>query len=514
MWYLTKFALRNRAVTIILAAMLVGASIWATLQLKLEMIPDIELPLITVYTYYPDASADDVVSEVTGPIEEAIWEEWEGKDLKQLMSTSADEISIIVAYFEFGTGMADISDSIKQTVSGLELPPQVLAVPENNPQMDENPYILPIDIGVMMPLVFLTLSGDLPPDQLQDIADTRIVPALEQIEGVAAPVGAEGGEKEQVLIAPDPNEISESGISIYQIKDMLSKNPKYSSLNSVENAPMGIDSLALGDIAEVAVGQPPRTVINRVNGENSVGIIVMKEKDANTVDVANAVIARAEEIGQDIQGEYGDGVKLDNVFAQSEFIEASIWELTQMALIGFALALVIVFIFLMAFRASLVTAMSIPLSVLIGFLVMHFSSITINLLTLSAMAIAVGRLIDNSIVMAEVIYRRLRQGEGFREAAVNGSREIAGPITASTLATVAIFVPLAFVGGIIGEMFIPFALTITYALLASLFVALMVVPAFPTGSSAGVRLKNGRRKGLKPGIPGTRNSTRRRLNGH
>jgi len=140
--------------------------------------------------------------------------------------------------------------------------------------------------------------------------------------------------------------------------------------------------------------------------------------------------------------------------------------------------MVVVFIFLAAFRVSLVTAMSIPFSVIIGFLLMHLTGITLNLLTLSAMAIAVGRLIDNSIVMSEVVYRHMKQGRDFLDASIQGAREIAGPITSSTLATVAIFVPLMFVGGIVGEMFVPFALTIIFALLASLLVALMVVPAF------------------------------------
>jgi len=162
---------------------------------------------------------------------------------------------------------------------------------------------------------------------------------------------------------------------------------------------------------------------------------VMKTKEANTVEVANVVVARAEELEQkaeeELQRRYGYEVELEltPVFDQSELIEESIWQLSQMALIGAALAIIVVFMFLVAFRASLVTAMSIPFSIIIGFLAMYFTDITINLLTLSAMAIAVGRLIDNSIVVTEVIYRRLQRGEGFREAAINGSREVAGPIT-------------------------------------------------------------------------------------
>ena len=478
MWHLTRLSLRNRAVTIILATMLVGASVWATLQLKMEMIPDIELPITTVVTIYPEASPEEVVDEVTTPIENVVWDVGEGGNLEQLFSVTSDEISVVFAQFEFGTDMEEISSVIEQRVSELDLPDALATVPLMNPQLEENPRVIPLNLDIMMPLVFLSLSGDLPPDQLKEIADTQVATLLQSIEGVFTPVETEGSEKEQVLISPDPMDLSEYGISMSQIAGLLSLEPAYESLSGVENVALGVDSVVLGDIADVALGQAPRTVITRTNGQPSVGIVVMKEEDANTVDVANAVVEKVKEIEDALQEEYGEGLELISVFDQSQFIEDSIWELTQMALIGGILAIIIVFLFLMAFRASLVTALSIPFSILIGFLIMHFAGITVNLLTLSAMAIAVGRLIDNSIVIAEVIYRRLKHGEGFRDAAVNGSKEIAGPITASTLATVAIFLPLAFVGGIVGELFIPFALTITFALIASLAVALMVVPAF------------------------------------
>jgi HAE1 family hydrophobic/amphiphilic exporter-1 len=265
--------------------------------------------------------------------------------------------------------------------------------------------------------------------------------------------------------------MNEFGISMSQIVGLLS--PKYSSLSEIENTTTGNDGIVLKDIAGVSKGPAPGTAITRTDGKPSLTVTVMKKDEANTVDVANAVVAKAEEI----KGSLGSGVELAPMFDQSDFIEGSINELRDKALIGGVLAIVIVFLFLLAVRASLVTAISIPLSLLVGFLLMRAFGITINLLTLSAMSIAVGRLIDDSIVMVEVIYRRLQRGEAFKEAAINGSKEVASPITSATLATVAIFLPLMFVGGIVGELFIPFALTITFVMLASLLVALMVVPA-------------------------------------
>ena len=480
MWYLTKLAMRKRVVTILLAALLAGGSIWATFQLKLEMIPDIELPFVMVITAYPDASPDEVVADVTIPIEDAIWEQWEGKGLKHVYSTSMDEISVAFVEFNFGADMDKVKESLEQATSPgeLELPPEVRNVPQMDPRIKENPQIQRLDPS-MMPLVIFSLRGDLPSEQLGTIAQTRIVPQLRNIEGIAD-VETEGGEKEQVLITPDPEKMNQFGISMYQIFGLLSLVPEYGSLGDIENAAMGVDAVVLGDVAGVVQEPAPGTRITRTNGLPSVGIAVMKAPETNTVEVANALVAKAEEIEEELQGGLGDEVELEltPVFDQSEFIEESIADLTLMALIGGALAIVIVFVFLAAFRASLVTAMSIPFSIIIGFLAMYFSDITINLLTLSAMAIAVGRLIDNSIVIAEVVYRRMKRGEGFRDAAINGSKEVAGPITSSTLATVAIFIPLAFVGGIVGELFMPFALTITFALIASLLVALMVVPAF------------------------------------
>jgi HAE1 family hydrophobic/amphiphilic exporter-1 len=204
-----------------------------------------------------------------------------------------------------------------------------------------------------------------------------------------------------------------------------------------------------------------------------VGISVIKTETANTVETANVVNARIAEL----KGKLGSGVIISTIFDQSNFINESISQLWEKAVIGGALAILVVFLFLWAVRASLITAISIPLSLFIGFLCMRLTGITLNILTLMAMALAVGRLIDDSIVMVEVIFRRLRRGENFKDAAIGGAKEVATPITTATLATVAIFIPLMFVGGIVGEIFIPFALTVTFAMLASLLVALTLIPA-------------------------------------
>ncbi len=454
----------------------------------MELIPDIEFPMTSVVTVYPRATPEEIMNEVTVPIEDAISDIG---GLKHIISTSAEGKGFIFAEFEYGTDMGRVNDIISERLSELDLPSEVRDLPPEMLEfagLEENPQLFPIDINAWQ-LVMLSLAGDLPPHQLQEMAITEIIPRLENINGVSY-VGIEGGSKDEVLVSLDPEEMNEFGISMSQVAAILASG-EYSSLSEIENTALGIDAVVLSDVAGVNLGPPPETALTRINGKPSVSINVYKDKGANTVSTANAVMAEAEKI----EATLGDDVELITVFDQSELIERSISDLTRNALIGGILAIIVVFLFLMAFRASLVTAISIPLSLFIGFLLMRAFGITINLLTLSAMVIAVGRVIDNSIVLLEVIFRRMQQGEGFKEAAIGGAKEVAAPITSATLATVAIFIPLVFVGGIVGELFIPFALTITFALGASLLVALTIVPAlsnFTVSRKARARQKDPR----------------------
>jgi HAE1 family hydrophobic/amphiphilic exporter-1 len=466
MSWLTKIALKKRWLTFIIVALVTGASIWATVNMKMELIPDIDFGATSIVTVYPQAKATEVMDEVAIPIEDAI-ADMDG--LRRLISTCTEGSSFTFAFFDYGTDMNKVNKLIRERLDELDLPEEVRNVPAQMPQLESNPQIYNIDVN-LMPVVMFGLSGDLPADQLNEIAETEFLPRLGAIEGVYQ-VGIDAISADKVLVSLDVNKINEYGISISQVAGLLAMG-SFDSLDQIRNASFGTGGLILSDISEIEVGPAPGTAITRTNGNTSVGISIQKEAEANTVSVANAVM---DEIS-DIKASLGVDIRVVTIFDQSEFIEISISELLREALIGGALAIIVVFLFLMAFRASLVTAISIPLSILVGFLLMSSFGFTINILTLSAMAIAVGRVIDDSIVVLEVIVRNLKRGQRFKEAALNGAREVAAPVTSATLATVVIFLPLAFVGGIIGEMFIPFALTITFALIASLFVALMVIP--------------------------------------
>lgn len=468
MHLLTRISLYKRWITFFVVAVIIGVSIFATLRLKMEMIPNIDIPMTTVVTVYPGATPEEVMKDVTIPVEGAI----AGiRGLKRITSTSVENLSFVFAEFEYGSEMTEVNGTIARGLSTIGFPP---GVPEVIPQTGEkNPTLMPLNMS-MLPVVIFSLSGDLETNDLRDIAINRVIPELKQIDGVFD-VSLEGGE-ERVLINPDAGEMNFRGIAMAQLVEVLSAN-QYESVDDIGVLPLGNDAM-VKDVAEVKIGPKPGTAITRTNGRTSVGIVVTKYPDANTVATADAVVDKVNELEANLTDEYaGSGIEALKVFDQSDFIKRSINELAQEAIIGGVLAVLVIFVFLLTVRGALVIALSIPLSILIGFMVMSAWGLTINILTLGAMAIAIGKIVDDSIVVLEVIYRRIRQGESFREAALNGSREVAMPITSATLATVAIFLPLAFVGGIVGELFVPFALTVTFALLASLLVSLTVVPA-------------------------------------
>ncbi|HWR71293.1 MAG TPA: efflux RND transporter permease subunit, partial [Dehalococcoidia bacterium] len=464
MHLLTRLSLINRWVTIVLAVALVGFSVWATLRIKQEMIPNIELGMTTVMTIYPGASPQTVLDEATTPVEEAILD-MDG--LRQTSSTSVQSLSFVIAEFDYGTDMDGVNRSIERRLRDVDLPDAVRDyIPEGQ---TSNPIIYPLDIS-MIPIVMYSISGEgMTPNQLYSIVNSQVVPALSEGNEDQYLVSIEGGQ-EKVVVTPDAGEMNARGLPMAALLSALT-NKELQSEDQVRDTSV-ITGVEVGDVATVSTGPAPGTAVARTNGETSVVVYVTKLPEANTVEVADAVNAKMKELEEQVPA-----VNFLKVFDQSDYIKDSIGELTQDALIGGILAVIVIFIFLLSVRGSAVIALSIPFSIFVGFLIMSAVGVTINILTLGAMTIAVGRIVDDSIVMLEVIYRRLRQGQPFKQAALEGSKEVAMPIASATFATVAIFIPLAFVGGIVGEMFIPFAETITFALLGSLLIALTVVPA-------------------------------------
>ncbi len=510
MSWLTRISLRNRSIVglAVVAVILVGA--FAISSLKQELIPDLTFPYLTVLTSNQGSSPADIEREVTAPLEQAVGT---SSGVKQYDSFSNDGMSIITVEYEFGTDMKAKEAEVQQAVSTVQLPataqaPEVAALNFNS-----------------MPVVQLAVSSALPAQQLATLLGTRVVPRLQAIEGVQA-VTLSGVQQMQVEIRLEARKAIELGVSPTQILAAVQQanlttgagsvtsgsivypitvSAKADTVRAVEDLVLpsaaaaaatlgGGDAagaaasastaatspatapLTVGDVATVRVAAAPLTAVTRTNGEATVGISVSKSSSGNTVDIANDVAAALPAISRDLGGK----AEVTTVVDQSIFIKDSIRSLYREGLIGALFAVIVIWAFLRSWRSTLIASLSIPLSVIGALIVLYSRGESLNMLTLGGLTIAIGRVIDDSIVVIENIYRHLQEGDDVRRAAYTGTREVAGAITASTLTTVAVFLPLGLIHGLASEFFRPFALTVTFALLCSLAVALMVVPVAAT----------------------------------
>ncbi len=495
--YITRLALSRRPVTVLAILLLLGGGLFSALRLKIELLPDIEFPVITVSTFYPSANPDAVAEDVSIPIENLVTGL---RGLERLQTFSSESLSLVIAEFEFGADMDEVESTLSRGLAGLSFPQGV-----------QEPRLLRITPNTF-PILQLSVISDRPLSELQELTESTIAPAIRSVPGVFS-VQITGGSEQQVLVAAIPEKLAETGISIPQVAGVLRATNvsipagaitadgatlpirathRLKSVDEIANLIVGVSGqppgpaargstptpsgppkpVFLKDIAEVSFVDSARRTLSRTNGKESLGIAVLKDPDANLVDVANDVKKRLEEL----QPSLGDDVQIATIYDQAPDVESAISGVTREAMYGAVFAVGIIFLFLFSFRSTLVAGISIPLSILTGIIVMRWLDISLNVMTLGGLAIAVGRVVDDSVVVLENVYRHIQQGERRLEAAFNATREVAGAITASTLTTIVVFAPLAFIGGIIGAFFTPFAVTVSVALLASLLVALTVVP--------------------------------------
>ncbi|MET1065204.1 MAG: efflux RND transporter permease subunit [Arthrobacter sp.] len=480
MFRLAKLSLANRA---LIALVTVFASVFGVItmsSLKQELIPSIEFPQITVITSMPGASPEVVDKQVSTPLETAL-NGVEG--LESTSSTSRNGVSQISMVFTYGSNLDRARNQIDRAISNAKR-----SLPD-----DVQPQALAGSISDF-PIVFLAVSSDKPLSELNADLARLTVPRLQKLDGVR---GAEvtGGATQHIKILPRPASMADSGASIQSISEALKNNgalvpagtieeqgktlslqigSPVDSLDAIKALPLSgtRNAATIGSIADVSIDEDARTSITRTNGKETLALSVTKKPDGDTVGISHAV---KDSIPQ-LEAELGSNARFTPIFDQAPFIEKSIKDLTTEGLLGLGFAVAVILVFLMSVRATLVTAVSIPLSLLITFIGLAGTGYSLNLLTLGALTIAIGRVVDDSIVVIENIKRHLSYGEAKITAIQASIREVAGAITASTLTTVAVFLPIAFVAGLAGELFRPFALTVTIALLSSLLVSLTIVP--------------------------------------
>ncbi|MBA4102101.1 MAG: hydrogenase expression protein, partial [Arthrobacter sp.] len=480
MFRLAQLSLANRA---LIALITVFASVFGVItmsSLKQELIPSIEFPQITVLTAMPGASPEVVDKQVSAPLETAL-NGVEG--LESTSSTSRNGVSQITMVFTYGSNLDRARNQIDRAISNAKR-----SLPE-----DVQPQAIAGSISDF-PIVFLAVSSDKTLSELNADLQRLSVPRLQKIDGVRG-ADVTGGASQHIEILPRGDAMAAAGASITSIRDALENNgalipagtleeqgktlslqigSPVDSLAAIEALPLGgaKDGATIGSVADVSLQDDERTSITRTNGEETLAVSVTKKPEGDTVGISHAVRDTLDEL----EAELGSNARFTPVFDQAPFIEKSIKDLTTEGLLGLGFAVAVILVFLMSTRSTLVTAVSIPLSLLITFIGLSATGYSLNILTLGALTIAIGRVVDDSIVVIENIKRHLSYGEDKVTAILTAIREVAGAITASTLTTVAVFLPIAFVGELAGELFRPFALTVTMALLASLLVSLTIVP--------------------------------------
>ncbi|MCH7608140.1 MAG: efflux RND transporter permease subunit [Chloroflexi bacterium] len=392
---ITSLALRARIPVIVALIALMAAGVYALTNLRVQLFPDVDFPLISVSTLYPGADVDTVLADVTLPLEQALAQV---PNSVTISSITSPNFSLVIQEFDFGTDMREAERSARELVDALTLPDGVPSFQLARANPEE------------FPIMQLSVFSDLDFDALHALISAEVLPGVRAVEGVLR--------------------------------------------------------------ADVPLGTQAGVTVTRTNGRPSLSINVLKEADANTIDVSDGVLAEIEAA----KGRLPAGVEFVTLMDQGPEIRTSINTLTREVVLGAILAVMVIFAFLLSVRPTVVTSISIPASVLGGLLIMSWQDMSLNIITIGALAIAVGRVVDDSIVVMENIYRHIQAGEARIPAALAATREVTAAITTSTLTTIAVFGPLGFIGGIIGAFFLPFALVVTYSLLASLVIALTVVP--------------------------------------
>ncbi len=476
---IVTFCIRHRVTTIMACIMVMIFGVLGFSQLPLALLPDIELPMVLMYSTY-QAGPQEVENLVTVPLENAC-ASVAGMD--KLQSYSVENMSLVLVTFADGTdldtAMTDLRDKINMVKSTL-------------PDEAGDPVMMAMDMDAMPVMVIGLKGSDLA--SLQSIADDTISPALERIEGVAS-VDVEGGFENEIAVETYTEKLEGYGLSLSYIAQILSAENVAIPAGSVDNGPNTLSvrtdgqfssaedvancliplptggSVRLGEVANVYLKPQERSTIARVDGEDCVVLSVNKQSDVNTVTTAESVQAAMEDIAKE-----NPSLSWSVLMDQSDYINQSVDSAISNIIMGVLLAALVLFLFLRDWGATLVISVSMPLCIVAVFLLMKVLNITLNIMSLGGVAMGVGMIVDNSIVVLENIFRYRSDGYDNYSACTQGTGEVSLAIVASTLTTVAVFLPMGLTDGIVGMMFYDFCLTICTLIGMSLVVALTIVP--------------------------------------
>ncbi|MGW6296490.1 efflux RND transporter permease subunit [Streptomyces sp. NPDC055058] len=483
MSWLSRFSLAQRALIGLMSIIALVFGAIAIPQLKQQLLPTIELPMVSVLAPYQGASPEVVEKQVVEPLEDNL-EAVDG--ISGVTSTASEGNAVIMASFDYGNDTKQLVADVQQAVNRARavLPdtvdPQVVAGSTDD-----------------IPTVVLAVTSDKDQQALADQLDRTVVPALKDIDGVGQ-VMVDGVRDLQVTVTPDPAKLAKAGLTPQALSQALQAGGAtvpagsfdedganrtvqvgggFTSLRQIEDLRVTAEPgkgkpVRLADVAEVTQEEARASSLTRTNGRPSLAVMATMDHDGSAVAISEAVQDKLPELREDL----GSGATLTVVADQGPAVSQAIEGLTTEGALGLLFAVLVILVFLASVRSTLVTAVSIPLSVVLALIVLWTRDLSLNMLTLGALTIAIGRVVDDSIVVLENIKRHLGYGEERHTAIMKAVREVAGAVTSATLTTVAVFLPIGLVGGMVGELFGSFSLTVTAALLASLLVSLTVVP--------------------------------------
>jgi hydrophobic/amphiphilic exporter-1 (mainly G- bacteria), HAE1 family len=466
-------------------------------RLSVNLLPDITYPTITVRTEYEGVAPLEMERLISEPVEGLVGVV---SNVNRVSSISRPGVSDVVVEFGWGTNMDFASLDIREK---LDL--------SNLPRDAGKPILLRFDPS-LDPIMRLAFYGRLSLMEMRRVAEERLRPDLESLEGVAA-VRINGGLEEEIQVEVETQRLAHLGIPISQVTNRLNAENvnltggvlkdgeaeflvrtlnEFKSIDDIGEIIIGqIDRapIKLKDVGRVFRGHRERDLVTRINGREGVEVAVYKEGDANTVQVSKAIEERLDEFLEENASLLQDS-GMEVVFNQATFIQQAVDEVLDTAIIGGILAVIILFLFLRDLKSTTIIGLSIPLSVIATFFLMFASDISLNIMSLGGLALGVGMLVDNSIVVLESVQRYRDQGYKALEAAVRGASEVGQAVIAATTTTICVFLPIVFVEGVAGQLFRDQALTVTYSLLASLVVALMLIPMLSSLSLEGMISKS------------------------
>ncbi|OQX96217.1 hypothetical protein B6I21_01555 [candidate division KSB1 bacterium 4572_119] len=480
---ITTLSIKRGITFFMIYLIVIGFGLFSLVRLRIDLFPDLTFPVIAILTQYTGVNPYDIETTVTRPIEENVSSV---ENVKKVSSITSQGLSLIILEFDWGTDMDQAEIDARRNIDMIRdfLPDDV-----------RQPIVFAFDPS-MQPVEFLSVTSDqYGLAELRRISEMDIEPRLERIPGVANAFTT-GGLSREINVLVDPNKLQAHRFSIDYVINVLRMNNmqlpsgwvddrtvefsvqtsgEYTSLEQIRNTTIAnIDGtpIRVRDVAQVVDGFKEQRQREYINDVPSVLLMVSKQSDANTVQVCKKINERLESIRTEVP----QGVEIKTFWDQSTFINRSMSNLGRTAIQAIGLAFLVLLFFLLNIRSSIIIAISIPTSLLVTFSVMDQAGLTLNMISMAGLALAVGLLVDNSIVVLENIFRRQQLGEDIMEAADKGGSEVSMAITASTLTTLAVFVPVLFVPGIAGELFKDMVVTICFSLVASLVVALTLVP--------------------------------------